>query len=532
MKLRNLSHLVHPLLFALLPVVSAFAANLDSTGPYSLVRPSLLSLASAGILWLLLWIWLRDGLRTSAICSFTLLLFYSYGHLVGVDVHRLGGAVAEIPAQGIDRPLILIGWMAVLLGGGWALARMRSWHAGLSRVFNVMAIASLILPVYRIAAFEAKLSRAEVAATPRPCGEAPESSLAGGTWPDIYYIILDGYGSDEVLLDVFGYDNRVFSAFLTERGFYVARASRANYIQTRLSLASSLNMVYLDAFTNEKDLELTLAVWIRRGAVRHYLERLGYRMVAFSTGYRTTEIEDADITFSPPGNRDSIMGLEDVLIETSALRLLMRPLSASGGSTLQPGFNAHRNRVEFTLQQLSSEVPTLPGPKFVFAHIVSPHPPFVFGPTGAPPSPPLPFTPHDGDFFSGTREEYARGYTDQLTFLNRRIQEVIEAVLLKSPSPPVIILQADHGPGSRLNWSSAEDSDLDERTGILNAYYLPASIARYLYPTISPVNTFRLILAHYFGMECPSLPDLTYFSNWTAPTDFQLIDRHVEPASP
>jgi hypothetical protein len=532
LKLRSLCYLIHPLLFALFPVVSAFAANLDSTGPYSLVRPSLLSLAGAGILWLLLWIWLRDGLRTSAICSFGLLLFYSYGHLVGADVHRLGGAVAEIPAQGIDRPLILIGWMAVLLGGGWALAKTRSWRAELNRAFSVFAVISLLLPAFRIADFEVRLSRAEVAATPRPCGEGSHFSLPSGMLPDIYYIILDGYGSDQVLLDVYGYDNRSFSSFLVERGFFVARSSRANYVQTRLSLASSLNMTYLDGLTSRKDFELTLAIWIRRGAVRYYLERLGYRTVAFSTGYRTTEIEDADITYTPPGNRDSIIGLEDVLIETSALRLLMRPLSASGGSTLQPGFSAHRDRVEFTLHQLASEVPTLPGPKFVFAHIVSPHPPFVFGPTGAPPSPPLPFTPHDGDFFSGTREEYARGYTDQLTFLNRRVQEVVEAVLLKSPSPPVIILQADHGPGSRLDWSSAEKSDLDERTGILNAYYLPAEIAQHLYPMISPVNSFRLILTHFFGLECPTLPDLSYFSNWTAPLDFQLIDRSVEPASP
>jgi hypothetical protein len=46
----------------------------------------------------------------------------------------------------------------------------------------------------------------------------------------------------------------------------------------------------------------------------------------------------------------------------------------------------------------------------------------------------------------------------------------------------------------------------------LNAYYLPAA-SNVLYPTITPVNTFRVILNAYFGGKFPLLEDLSYMSN-------------------
>ncbi len=63
--------------------------------------------------------------------------------------------------------------------------------------------------------------------------------------PDIYYIILDEYGREDKLRDEFGYDNTPFLRELTKRGFFVAKHSRSNYLQTDLSLTSSLNMRYL-----------------------------------------------------------------------------------------------------------------------------------------------------------------------------------------------------------------------------------------------------------------------------------------------
>jgi hypothetical protein len=143
-------------------------------------------------------------------------------------------------------------------------------------------------------------------------------------------------------------------------------------------------------------------------------------------------------------------------------------------------------------------VTVVPEPTFAYIHLISPHPPFVFGPNGEPTYPP--------DFWNENREYpadlYAKGYQNQLTFLNQKMLEAIDTILANSDTPPIIILQGDHGPWLQTN---------EKRMRILNAYYLPGHKDK-LYPAITPVNTFRLIFDTYFGGKYDMLPDISYFS--------------------
>jgi hypothetical protein len=165
----------------------------------------------------------------------------------------------------------------------------------------------------------------------------------------------------------------------------------------------------------------------------------------------------------------------------------------------------------------------------IFAHIISPHPPFVFDARGRPVVPRQGYSLNDGDEFRGTLDEYLVGYAMQVQFVNQKLEQVIDAILANSPTPPVIILQGDHGPGSHLNWSSPEQSCLWERASILNAYYLPGGGESGLYPSISPVNTFRVVLNAYFGANLPLLPDLTYFTSHRL--EHQAIDITAQRSS-
>jgi hypothetical protein len=126
----------------------------------------------------------------------------------------------------------------------------------------------------------------------------------------------------------------------------------------------------------------------------------------------------------------------------------------------------------------------------------------------------------DGDAFLGTNDEYLRGYRDQLTYLNGVLPGILRSLIEDSAEPPIILLQADHGPGSRLNWSSAEETDLTERTSILSAYFLPGDAGGRLYPTITPVNSFRVVFDAYFGADYALLSDRTYFSTWDQPYQY------------
>ena len=68
-----------------------------------------------------------------------------------------------------------------------------------------------------------------------------------------------------------------------------------------------------------------------------------------------------------------------------------------------------------------------------------------------------------------------------------------------------------------MNWDDSESTNMWERFGILNAYYLPGGGEQHLYESITPVNTFRVILNHYFDHNLELLPDRSYYSLWQRP---------------
>jgi len=89
-----------------------------------------------------------------------------------------------------------------------------------------------------------------------------------------------------------------------------------------------------------------------------------------------------------------------------------------------------------------------------------------------------------------------------VTFLNQKLLEMVDEILSESKTPPVIILQGDHGPWLQPN---------PQQFFILNAYYVPGHIQE-LYSNISPVNSFRLVFNAFFGANYDMLKDITYYS--------------------
>jgi len=487
------------------PVLALLAWNIEEVQASTAIRALILSLVLALILMgLTRWL-LKDRFKAGLITSISLVLFYSYGHLYG--------AIKHVPAVGILvgrhrllTPLFLIIWLLLV----WWVIRQQRDLLPLTRTLNLIAAVALIFPLASLIAYQIKVMNSP---PPAMNGQTqPASSTFQGEKPDIYYIILDGYSRDDALLKHLDYDNSDFLAELEALGFYVARCSASNYAQTQLSLSSSLSMDYLQALDPkyndpQNHSRANLPAMIHESAVRQYLAGLGYQTVAFNSGFFWTTIEDADIFLEAGGRSAKYLGLlsgtndfEDMLIKTSGGLLL------TDANTKLPEFldiennrrRAHRQRVLFTLDQLQ-EIPDLPGHKFVFAHIVSPHAPFIFGPDGEP-------VPVGVD-----KQE---GYLNQVKFMNNKLLPVLKNIIDKSDSPPIILLQADHGGviGNQVT-----------RMQILNAYYLPDGGDQRLYDRISPVNTFRLVFDHYFDANYTLLPDTSYFSSYQEPYQFTLI---------
>jgi len=507
----------HHLLLAAIPALFLFSYNVTKIpiAPGELILPLALSLTAALVLWLLLWLMLGNSRRAALVVSLFLILFFNYGRLVA--------------AIGKDMPqdYLRIGAAVILFLGIVFLGLPRREFAGLTIFLN---LASLALVLVNLATGIPALQRSRAAS--RSAARGTAQSTAGK--PDIYYIILDGYARNDILKSVYDYDNSDFTGWLEARGFQVARRSRSNYPQTYLSLASSLNMTYLDSVAArvgpESENRSALVRMIGDSRAVEELRQQGYTIASFASGYTGTDLRNADIHFAP---RWSLSEFQNVLISTTALPLLLdRVLKRSQ-------HDLHRERIIYAFEHLA-DAARLDHPLFVFCHIVSPHPPFVFGAHGEKTEPQDYFTVTEGGSFQAVdrekvRREYVEKYRAQLQFVNAEAKTMVERILAASPQPPVIILQGDHGPGSVLNWNDPEPEDLVERFAILNAYHIPghSPVANRQSPipdSVSPVNSFRFLFNRLFATDYAPLPNQSWFSTIARPWHFFNADRPGEYA--
>ena len=498
----------HPFLLALFPVLALYAANLQEMAFSAAVRPLLVSFITAVVLYILLRLVLRSTYKAAAATTLTLLLIFSYGHVY--QFIKTIGALA--PLLGRHRTLGPLYFVVFILGFVWIL-RTRADLRVLTQALNLLAVTALVFPMLQIA-FSS--GRQAVASEPQPQPETQHLSLSQEQPPpDIYYIILDAYARDDVLRDFFQYDNSEFIQQLEAMGFYVAPCSLSNYAETRLSLSSSLNMDHQAALSKESGDDpinkTRTAFLIKNSAARRQFEALGYKIVAFETGYPWSQIEDADIYLAQGSNAmldvfatGNLNAFEELLVKTSAASMIA-DLAKILPAFLQPEVTYpneyYRNITLFTLDQLGS-LPRVQGPKFVFAHVVSPHFPYVFGPNGE-------HVPEDEQ-----REDSPERYRDQVAYLDNRLPSILHQIIADSPTPPIIILQADHG---------GDDTSDFNRMAILNAYYLPDAGASQLYKQITPVNSFRFIFNNYFSGDYPLLDDTSYYSRYLTPYNFTAI---------
>jgi hypothetical protein len=323
-----------------------------------------------------------------------------------------------------------------------------------------------------------------------------------------------------VLEAYYGYDNTPFIKFLQQRGFHVDPVARSNYDHTDLSIPSALNMVHLDSlpeFLRENGYDDSEEV-IRRIAekllqenhMRAVFAELGYDFVAFDGGYGATQVRDADVFMQSPEIEDVEVweiGFEMLLLDNSFGRALLSLL----GDHFQPHtkmFEAHRERVLFTLETLPT-IAEMEGDYVVFAHVVSPHVPFVFGPDGAPIEGEDPYTLLDAQ---PGNPQNIKLYRDQLHYLNQLLMQCVDQIIARSDTPPIIILQADHGSKVFVGDEPLPEERILLNFPILSAYLFPPGVAGEELPApITPVNTFRLVLREAFGAPVDLLDPTSYW---------------------
>jgi hypothetical protein len=493
----------HPFLFAAYPVLALLAHNISEVEAQTGVRPLLISLMGGGIIFLLSWLVLRDARRAGLVTTTSLVLFFSYGHLYTL----LEGTSLLGFALGRHRYMLFL-FLALLVAAIlWAIKILKDTET-VTGVFNIAGVILLAFPLYIIASQQITVARAgsslSYTTLSQASGQAVQPLKADQGKPDIYYFILDTYTRADVLKDDLDYDNSPFLDELRKMGFYVADCSLSNYRNTLRSVTSSLNMDYLQSLKKSLpngDWAMdNLWVLLKHSRVEAQLKALGYKIVAFDTGYEWSRLEDADYYLGLNRRRyelQQITPFEAMLIKSTALLPLIESQDQALVERFQPvnnPYSDHIIRQLFILDQ-TPKIAENPEPTFTFAHVLVTHAPYVFGPQGE-------FLTDRG--FYGNKgypvnEDYAlRGYIDSVQYLDTRLLDLIHQIFSNSKTPPVIILQGDHG------------FSQEKRSMILNAYYLPGFGENHLYPAISPVNSFRVVFNTYFAAGLSLLPDISY----------------------
>jgi len=489
---------IHPFLFAAFPVLFLFARNMRELQISVVIIPITIVLIFTSVVFVLAKLILKDALKTAILLSFLLVLFFSYGpfsHII--QDFRLSAGNFVI---GPHKAFLIVGGILFCVGARFIIKTRNSLH-NLTKIMNVMASCLILIPSFSICIDMYANRRVGIDGRSGTRARTNEMVLGKTTkLPNIYYIILDGYGRADILRDVYSYDNGEFINYLRQKGFYIADKSTSNYQSTFASLSSSLNISYLDPADGFQ------AKKYSNSRVFSMMKQLGYTTVFASSLGWDVRMSNADFNLRIGWVGD----FEYKLIHFTPIPELLRRLQLSLGS-----YRRHRDGIHFTFDKVT-DTTQWNSPVFVYAHIFSPHPPFVFGPNGENIQPNRKYSVDDAkDFFTegGTQDEYINGYREQIQYINKRLITLINHILSIKDTFSVIILQADHGPRLMADWSNLDRTDLRECYSIFNAYYLPNNGNKMLYESITPVNTFRLVFNLYFGGSYDLLGDKNYFYN-------------------
>ena len=132
----------------------------------------------------------------------------------------------------------------------WWLARTERDISGLNKVFNLGSM--ILISVMLMTWIGSHMSSHQVAPRERCRSSVDIMEMITndmqpihppqGKLPDIYYIVLDGYGRQDVLQSIYGIDNQEFMDFLVSNGFYIADNASSNYMGTAHSMSVHIKL--------------------------------------------------------------------------------------------------------------------------------------------------------------------------------------------------------------------------------------------------------------------------------------------------
>jgi hypothetical protein len=159
-------------------------------------------------------------------------------------------------------------------------------------------------------------------------------------------------------------------------------------------------------------------------------------------------------------------------------------------------------------------------PRFVWVHVLAPHPPLLFRADGAPilDAPVLQAVDRNPSD-TASRATRIQDTFDYAQFAANRTNDLLDRMLAAPQRESVMVVFSDHGTDVGFDASNPLASDLNERTSITLAVRSPG------HPGLLPVGTTPIgilprILNTYLGTSLPIRSD----TSWAWPRDGSLLE--------
>jgi hypothetical protein len=515
------------------PALYIFAYNIGLAEPPDLLVPLAFIIAISLIASVLITLLVRDLYAGTVITAAIVILFFSYGHIFLILVNATTPLLKFLGRDIILAPI----WLGILILVIVLTLKLKQYLRQAMPaiiVFSIVLVSPLLFQIGSYIIESRQYADASMQPTDTRFYRARVDPL-----PDVYYIILDGYARADVLQQNFDYDNGEFIRALEQRGFYIATESYSNYPITNISVSSSLNMDYHDAERFEESQQLMEDQYqniIIPGRVTDILDGLGYDYFANRPPVQET-------------SRAERRAMGPLLFETEFFYILTKSSflgaveRASPVSVSEESVNdGKEDRGTRRLNRIEREMAHLPEyaddqlPSFVYGHYLSPHPPYKY----------------TESIYEGRANSMDGGpwldreaYVREVQGLNQTVLDTIDEILARSETPPIIIIQGDHGPAtllyeSGLTWgmparelaAQMPEDVRFERFAILNAYYGPPEMMATLYPSISPVNSFRVVMSYLTDHVYPLLPDRSFIATFERPIEYIEVPELYDAPAP
>jgi len=499
--------------------------------PFEVVLPLLIITSLVFLFWFGLRFLFKNKRKPALIISLLIVAFFSYGHvylavnddsLIAVkttDEHIAIPGIEDNTIVDIDlgrHRYLIIPFLATIIIGSWYFLRTDRMLDNTSTIANILSVTLVALVIVNITTFNLEESFAQDRNSEfdisnyRALSEKSSLSIMDEYGkPDVFYIILDEYADQASLKKDFGFNNDKFIDFLESEGFYVPSKSFSNYPMTVLSVPSTLNMKYLNDLSAQIGIDskdhLILYELVLENEVFKKFKSLDYKIINYGSLWGSEE-EHRDVDEHVcKNNKIKEIELLETVARTSMIGYFVERWSEQD----------MRDMILCIFSDLPLIHDRYSEPIFVFAHVLIPHPPFLFGPNGEFITP--------GNTIDGEPWNEKKAYLEQLEFTNKKIKEMIGKLLSNETQQPIIIIMSDHGSGFDVNWKTPDSDMIERRLSNFNAYYFPYQKTDQLDEYITSVNTFRKVFNTYFSADYEILEDKMYWSSSNQPYNFRDV---------